>query len=97
LTAQFEAGQARHRQQMASYDAHNRAWAANQNLQARGNDNFIETIRGTRDVMDTQTGRRQTVDLWDAGRVAQQLNEATNDPGRFREIPLRDDMNPQVR
>lgn len=97
LNAQFEAGQARHRQQMASYDAHNHAWAVNQNLRARGNDDFIETIRGTRDVVDTQTGRRQTVDLWDAGRAAQQLNEATNDPGRFKEIPFRDDMDPLVR
>jgi hypothetical protein len=102
----FKAQQAAHRQQVAAYDAHNQQWwdsqKANQqrnndwerqqNAQARGHDDFDELIRGTRTVEDTQTGVKHSVDLGNVDKIVDDLNE--HDPGRYRQIPLRDEADP---
>ena len=101
---QFEAGQRRHREMTASFDRHNQTWREGQKAQERQQatwndgqksqerqaDDFIETMRETRTVEDTRTGERTD---WNLGTVTddvQKMNEAGNDPDRFKEIPLRD-------
>lgn len=90
----FAAGQAAHAQQMAGYQAHNDQWKADELQKSRNNDDFVETIRGTRTVYDTQTGTSGTADLNYAGSVVDQLNTAAADPNRFVQIPLRDENDP---
>ena len=50
---------------------------------------FIETIQGTRDVMDTTTGQTRSVNLFNVNGIVDALNTATSDPQRFVQIPLR--------
>jgi hypothetical protein len=52
-------------------------------------DDFSEYIRGNRTVEDTRTGVKGSVDLGNVDQIVDQLN--TFDPGRFRQIPLRDE------
>jgi hypothetical protein len=49
-------------------------------------DAFDETIRGWREVEDTTTGERKSVDLGNVDQIVDKLNEA--DPGRYKQIPL---------
>jgi hypothetical protein len=58
----------------------------------RSNANFDEMIRGYRTVEDTATGDKTSVDLGDVHQVVQNLNYS--DPGRYKEIPLRDELYP---
>jgi len=44
-------------------------------------------------VLDTETGNRTSVDLGNVDRIVDKLNEG--DPGRYKQIPLRDEMYPQ--
>lgn len=67
-----------------------RARASNQRM--RQSDDFDEVIRGTRTIEDTRTGERASVDLGDVDRITDRLNES--DSGRYREIPLRDEVDP---
>ena len=53
-----------------------------------------EVIRGIRKIEDTQTGETTMVDLGDVHAITDALNE--QDPGRYKEIPLRDDMYPSA-
>jgi hypothetical protein len=108
-TQWFNAQQAAHRQQVAAYDAHNQQywdsqkanqqrnndWERQQNTQARGHDDFDELIRGYRTVEDTQTGVKHSVDLGNVDKIVDDLNE--RDPGRYRQIPLRDEADPLPR
>ena len=88
--SQFDAGQKAHRDQMAGFDAQNKAWAQNEVQKDRNNADFIEVIRGERAIVDTTTGGKGYADLSDAGKVAEDLN--ARDPGRYRELPLRDEL-----
>jgi hypothetical protein len=102
----FEAQQARMRAQQAANDAqHKQYWQHQKDMEAqhkaasdaqrdtaRRNDNFDEYIRGVRTVEDTQTGVKTSVDLGNVTKVVEDLNVA--DPGRYREIPLRDEAHP---
>ncbi len=104
----FKNQQAAHRQQVAGYDAHNRAWAqqqaaadarnrdweSRQNAQARRNDDFDEVLRGYRTVEDTRTGEKTSVTLGNVDKLVEDLN--VGDPNRYRQIPLRDEMDPQL-
>jgi len=58
----------------------------------RNFDNFDEIIRGTRTVVDTQTGQQADADLSNVNQVVDALNEG--DPGRYKAIPLRDQSDP---
>ncbi len=102
----FNNQQKAHKQQVAAFDAHNRQWEASekafdernqrvedaQNTRARSNDNFDELIRGYRTVEDTETGIKTSVDLGNVDKIVEDLN--LHDPGRYREIPLRDEVDP---
>jgi hypothetical protein len=102
----FANQQKAHKQQVAAFDAHNRQWEASekafdernqrvedaQNTRARSNDNFDELIRGYRTVEDTETGIKKSLDLGNVDKIVDDLNEY--DPGRYREIPLRDEVDP---
>ncbi len=72
--------------------AQNRAWERNQLIIARSHADFDETIRGYRTVEDITAGDRTSVDLGDVHRIVEKLNE--HDPGRYREVPLRDELYP---
>ncbi|HVX83709.1 MAG TPA: hypothetical protein VH253_02735 [Phycisphaerae bacterium] len=50
---------------------------------------YIEYIRGVRDVYDTQTGHMGSADLNNVNGIVQGMNDAANDPNRFVQIPLR--------
>jgi len=75
-----------------AFDAQRAANARASNARARQQDDFDEGIRGTRTVEDTRTGQRGSVDLGDADRITDKLNEG--DPDRYRQIPLRDEADP---
>jgi len=90
----FEAGQAQHAEQTAEYDRHNQQFRDDQLQKSRNNADFVETIRGTRTIYDTQTGESATANLTSAGAVVDDLNKATLDPNRFVQIPLRDELYP---
>jgi hypothetical protein len=102
----FSAQQSAHQAQVSAFDAHNRQWEASekatdernrrweesQNAHARRDDNFDELIRGYRTVEDTQTGFKTSVDLGNVDKIVDDLNE--REPGRYRQIPLRDENDP---
>ncbi len=64
----------------------------NDAIKHRSITDFDETIRGIRTVEDTQTGEKTSVNLGDVHQIVDNLNE--HDPGRYKEIPLRDEMFP---
>jgi hypothetical protein len=88
----FAEMQQAHREQMDSYDRMNKAWEHRQLTQSRSNADFDEVIRGYRTVEDTSTGERASVDLGNAHDIVNKLNE--RESGRYKEIPLRDEMYP---
>ena len=59
---------------------------------ARSMDDFDEAIRGWRAVEDTNTGEKAYVDLGNVDQTVNNLNES--DPGRYRQAPLRDELDP---
>ncbi|MGZ6071044.1 MAG: hypothetical protein ACXWK8_07485 [Myxococcaceae bacterium] len=73
-------------------EASNRSFEDSQRDQARRNDDFDEYIRGFRTVEDTQTGIKTSVDLGNVDKIVDDLN--VHDPGRYRQIPLRDEADP---
>ena len=80
---------------MAGYVAHNQQEADRQAQQQRNAADFIETIKGTRTVVDTATGATGTADLSSVNGVVDEMNRAALDPNRFVQIPLRDEMYPR--
>jgi len=88
----FERQQQAHREVTKAYDRQNKDWEKNQNSTSRSHDDFDEVIRGYRTVEDTRTGVKTGVDLGNVDVIVDKLNEA--DPGRYRQIPLRDEMDP---
>jgi hypothetical protein len=75
--------------------AQSKAWADIDNDETkrlRTATDFDETIRGIRTVEDTQTGEKTSVDLGNVHDIVDKLNE--HDPGRYKEIPLRDEVYP---
>jgi hypothetical protein len=88
----FDARQKAYREVQAAQDRRNRSWEENQTRRARSNDDFDEYVRGYRTVEDTRTGEKTSVDLGNVDRIVDRLNEG--DPGRYRQIPLRDEADP---
>jgi hypothetical protein len=86
--------QEQHAAQMDGYARHNQQWQADQLQKSRNNADFVETIKGTRTVYDTQTGATGTADLNYVNGVVDSMNRAALDPNRFIQIPLRDEMYP---
>jgi hypothetical protein len=88
----FQAQQAAQKKVEAAYDQQHKDWEHNQLIQDRSNANFDEYIRGYRTVQDTSTGDKTSVDLGNVHQVVENLNYY--DPGRYKEIPLRDELYP---
>jgi hypothetical protein len=88
----FERQQQAHREVTNAQDRQNRNWEKNQNATSRSHDDYDEVLRGYRTVEDTRSGVKTSVDLGNVDVVVDKLNEA--DPGRYRQIPLRDEMDP---
>lgn len=88
----FAGQQAAYREQKESFEEANRAWERRQTAQGRARADFDEVIIGRRTVLDTHTGDRSSVDLGDSKQIVDRLNQ--RDPGRYKEIPLRDEMYP---
>jgi hypothetical protein len=61
-------------------------------IRERSNADFDEVIRGYRTVEDTETGGRTSVDLGNVNEIVNDLNKS--DPGRYVQIPLRDEEFP---
>ena len=72
--------------------AYTQAVEDNENIKMRSLTDFDETIRGERTIEDTQTGEQSSANLADVHTIVDKLNE--QDPGRYREIPLRDQFFP---
>jgi hypothetical protein len=90
LNTQNAIHQEQHQAQMDSYADHNAQWAADETQKQRNTADFIETIKGTRMVYDTQTGASGDASLSDVTGVVDALNQAALDPNRFVQVPLRD-------
>jgi hypothetical protein len=90
--AAFNAGQAANRDLQNTYSQYNAAQANNSVRQSRAVDNYIETIRGVRDIQDTTTGETTSVNLGNVDHIVDNLNQY--DPGRYIQVPLRDQADP---
>jgi hypothetical protein len=88
----FAALQQSHREQTQAFDSYLASVQRSSTVRSRSVDDFAEVIRGYRTVEDTTTGTRTSVDLGHVDRVVDDLNR--HDPGRYRQIPLRDEMDP---
>jgi hypothetical protein len=81
-------------ERMKEFDEHNRQWAIYENQKSRNADDWIEYAGGYRTVIDTQTGERAKVDLSNVNGIVDGLNDVSNDPHRYVQIPLRDEKDP---
>lgn len=88
----FAALQAANKEIQQVFDEQNKHWERNELINLRTNANFDEILRGYRTVEDTSTGNRTSVDLGNVHQVVENLNYY--DPGRYKEIPLRDEFYP---
>ena len=77
---------------MAGYAQHNENWRQTEIAKGRSNADFVESIRGYRTVVDTQTGEKTSVDYNNVNEIVNSANE--QNPGRYVQIPLRDEMYP---
>jgi len=75
-----------------SFDRYLASTQRNSIIRERSSADFDEVIRGYRNVEDTATGERTSVDLGNVDSIVDKLNEG--DPGRYKQIPLRDDVAP---
>jgi hypothetical protein len=92
MNGRFAAQQAAQQKVEAANDEHNQDVAQNQLITERSNTNEDEIIRGDRTVVDTTTGEKTSVDLGNVDQIVDNLN--AGDPGRYKEIPLRDEVYP---
>ena len=88
----FQAMQKAHATQVAAFDDYFKSQQRNSLIQERSAIDFDEVIRGDRTVQDTRTGERTSVNLGNVNEIVDKLNE--HDPGRYIQIPLRDEMAP---
>jgi hypothetical protein len=88
----FDAQQASSKEISAANEDYIHTIERNSTIQSRSNDNEDEIIRGVRTVEDTRTGEQTSVDLGNVDQIVDRLNYS--DPGRYRQIPLRDEIDP---
>lgn len=80
------------KQKQDTFDSYLISVQHNELIQERSNADFDEVIRGYRTVYDTETGQRTSADLGNVNEIVNSLNEY--DPGRYVQIPLRDEEFP---
>jgi hypothetical protein len=90
--ANFRAMQRAHATQQEGFEDYFKSMQRNSTIRDRSAANFDEMIRGVRTVEDTRTGERTSVDLGNVDQIVDRLNE--HDPGRYEQIPLRDELYP---
>ena len=90
--ANFRAQQRAHATQQAAFDDYFKSMQRNSTIRDRSAADFDEVIRGVRTVEDTRTGEHTSVDLGNVDQIVDRLNE--HDPGRYIQIPLRDELHP---
>ena len=88
----FHAQQQSNREVTKAYERQHQDWEKNQSTTSRSHDDHDEVLRGYRTVEDTRNGIKTSVDPGNVDLIVDKLNEA--DPGRYRQIPLRDEMDP---
>ena len=91
----FAGSQKAHRTVTEAFDGNNRNWEKNQRAQARTMDDGSEAMRGWRTVRDNRTGEERQVNLGHSTQIVDDLNR--QDPGRYEEVPLRDQLDPNPR
>jgi hypothetical protein len=92
MNQRFAAQQKANQEVQSAYDDYNKSIEHNELVNERSNANFDEIIRGYRTVEDTATGDKTSVDLGNVDQIVNTLNQS--DPGRYKEIPLRDEEYP---
>jgi hypothetical protein len=90
--ARFAAFEASQKETQDTFDNYLHSIQHNGLLTDRTNADFDEVIRGYRTIEDTQTGDRASADLGNVNEIVNSLNE--HDPGRYIQIPLRDEEFP---
>jgi hypothetical protein len=85
----FRRGQEFNRQQTEHFNHFEAQMNAQYQARHDANSDFIEMIRGVRDVYDTKTGTLHSVDLYNSHAIVEGMNAAVNDPNQFVQIPLR--------
>jgi hypothetical protein len=88
----FRALQRAHATQQQAFDDYFKSLQHNSLIRDRSITDFDEVIRGVRTVEDTRTGERTSVDLGNVDQIVDRLN--AHDPGRYVQIPLRDELFP---
>jgi hypothetical protein len=88
----FSAEQYAHNTVVAANNEYIQDQDHNANIRDRSFADADEEIIYQRTMLDTQTGERTSENLGDIDTIVDKLNE--NDPGRFVEIPLRDELYP---
>lgn len=88
----FAAYQRAHATQVQAFDDYFQSQQRNSLIRDRVAIDFDEVIRGVRTVEDARTGERHSVDLGNVKEIVDELNRP--EPGRFIEIPLRDELAP---
>jgi hypothetical protein len=90
--ARFAAFEASQKETQDTFDNYLHSIQHNSLLTDRTNTDFDEVIRGYRTIEDTQTGDHASADLGNVNEIVNSLNE--HDPGRYIQIPLRDEEFP---
>ena len=88
----FEAFEHSMKDKQDAFDSYLKSVQHNELIQERSNADFDEVIRGYRTVYDTESGNRSSADLGNVNEIVNSLNE--RDPGRYIQIPLRDEEFP---
>jgi len=88
----FAAMQRANATRQEAFDGYLKSQQRNSIIRSRSAMDFDEVIRGDRTVEDTRTGERRSVDLGNVDAIVDRLN--ASDPGRYVQIPLRDEMYP---
>jgi hypothetical protein len=90
--ARFQAFEQSQKEKQDAFDQYLASVQHNELVRERSNADFDEVIIGYRTVYDTETGERSSVDLGNVDGIVNALNEG--DPGRYVQIPLRDEEFP---
>ncbi|MGD0140597.1 MAG: hypothetical protein ABSD28_17150 [Tepidisphaeraceae bacterium] len=90
--ARFQAFEQSQKEKQDAFDDYLASVQHNELIRERSNADFDEVIIGYRTVYDTETGEHRSVDLGNVDGIVNALNEG--DPGRYVQIPLRDEEFP---
>jgi len=90
--AHFQAFEQSQKEKQDAFDDYLASVQHNELIRERSNADFDEVIIGYRTVYDTETGEHRSVDLGNVDGIVNALNKGN--PGRYVQIPLRDEEFP---